>query len=322
MTATHQQLGNGNRTMRAARLHAFEGIDGIRLDTVSRPEPGPGEVLVQVHAAGVNPVDWKIADGMGRHIPGFELPHTLGCDVSGVVVDLGPQVTAFAIGDEVFGYTSLARPGCYAHFVIARPDELALKPASLSHVEAAAIPVAGLTAWEAMFDAAGLSAGQTVLIHAAAGGVGSIAVQLAKARGARVIGTASGSNEALVRSLGADEFINYRETEFDEAVQGVDVVFDTIGGETQSRSFQVLRPNGFLVSVVSPPDPGDTRRAGVRSGFIAVRTNGARLAEIVDLVNSGQVRAEVARKFPLEQVVDALRESQAGRTRGKLIVEP
>ncbi len=306
-------------TMRAARLHAHTGVEGIRLDEIDRPSPKPGEVLIQVRAAGVNPVDWKIAGEMGRGF-GLTLPHTLGCDMSGVVVEVGGGVDGFKRGDEVFGYTSLEREGAYAEFIVALETELAPKPANLDFEHAAAIPVAALTAWQGLFDMAGLEGGQTVLIHAAAGGVGSIAVQLAKARGARVLGTASARNEQFVRSLGVDEFIDYRSTPFEDVAKDVDVVLDAIGGETQERSFQCLRSGGFLVSIVEPPDQSLAEQHGVRAAFFAVQPDGRRLTEIAGMVERGEVSATVLEVRPLDEVKVALQENQEGHTRGKIVV--
>ena len=308
--------------MRAVRLHEHKGIQGVRVEEVEQPVPGFGEVLLDVRAAGVNPVDWKIAEGELQAMLGHTLPITLGCDVSGTVAAVGADVAGLQVGDEAFGYVSLARCGGYADAVIALPAELARKPEGISHEEAAAIPVAALTSWQALFDTAGLREGQTLLVHAAAGGVGSIAVQLAKARGARVVGTASGGNEEFVRGLGVDRFVDYRSTRFEDAVQHVDVVLDTVGGDTQERSFGVLRRGGHLVSIVHPPDEGLAARHGVSAGFIAVQPDGAQLTEIARMMDARSLRASVARTFPLEDGVDALEQSREGHTRGKLVLVP
>ncbi len=306
-----------SQTMQAVRMHEHVGIDGLRVEEVARPAPGVGEVLIEMKAAGVNPVDWKIAEGFSKEAFNHTLPMALGCEVSGVIAEVGEGVEGFATGDAVFGYLSLMRFGAYAHYVIALPDEIAAKPGDLSHEEAAAIPVGALTSAQALFDTAGLGAGQTVLIHAAAGGVGSAAVQLAKARGATVIGTASGANEAFVRSLGADEFIDYRTTAFEEAVRDVDVVYDTIGGDTQARSFGVLKPGGFLVSILTPPSAELAERHGVKAATLMVAPNGRQLAEIAP-----HVKPTIAQTFPLAETHAALKQSRSGRTRGKLIVLP
>ncbi len=236
--------------------------------------------------------------------------------------ECGDGVEEYNIGDEVFGFVSLMRLGGFADYVIALPEELARKPKTITHAEAAAIPVAGETSWQALFDEAQLGPGQWLLIHAAAGGVGSIAVQLAKAKGAYVIATASAANEEFVSSLGVDEFIDYRTTRFDEALRDIDVVYDTIGGETQARSFSVLKPRGYLVSIVEPPAEELAMRFKVRAAMTVVQPNGAQLANIAALVEEGKVRPSVAKTMPLEDAVAALMESKQGHVRGKLVLVP
>jgi len=307
--------------MQAVRLERYRDEDGLRLADTERPAPGPGEVLVRVRAAGVNPVDWKIADGFGEFL-GLVPPLTLGCELAGDVAALGEGVDAFAVGEPVFGYVSLERCGCYAPYAIALPTEIARKPDDISYARAAAVPVAGETAWQALVETAGLAAGERVLIHAAAGGVGSVGVQLAKSLGASVIGTASGRNEDFVRRLGADGFVDYTAGPFEEAVEPVDVVFDTVGGDTLRRSFNVLRPGGRLVSIVEVPDPDWAEQAGVSAEMIAVLPEGVQLAELGAMMSRGELEVHVARRYPLAEALDALAESRAGHVRGKLVVEP
>jgi NADPH:quinone reductase-like Zn-dependent oxidoreductase len=242
-------------TMRAVRLHAFGGPDVLKIEETPRPEPKSGEVLIRVHGAGVNPVDWKIREGYTNH----KLPLVPGWDVAGVIEKVGPEVTSLKPKDEVYGYFDLSRNGAYADYVAVPAEEVALKPKSLDFTKAAAVPLAALTAWQGLFDVGGLKPGQKVLIHAAAGGVGSFAVQFAKWKGAHVIGTASGRNVQFVRELGADEVIDYTKTAFEEAVDNVDLVFDTMGGETQKRSWQVLK-KGRHSRFDSRPAPTKGRR--------------------------------------------------------------
>lgn len=309
-----------NKRQRAVRLDAASGLEAVHLDAIERPVPGDGEVVVAVRAAGVNPVDWKIAEGAAAYF-GLELPATLGCELSGVVVEAQDDSGRLSPGDEVFGYVSLERCGAFADYALALPEELAAKPAGLTHTEAAALPVAGETSWQALFDTAGLTDGQRVLIHAASGGVGSVGVQLAKARGAYVIGTASAANERFVRALGVDEFIDYRSTRFEAVVSDVDVVYDTVGGETQQRSYAVLKRGGRLVSIVEEPDPETAAGHGVRAEMIGVKPNGAELARIGDLVVASKLRPEIARVYALEDAPAALAESRRGHVRGKLVLE-
>lgn len=307
--------------MEAVRLVRYRDAQGVSLQRIPRPVPGVGEVLVRVRAAGVNPVDWKIADGFGEFL-GLVTPLTLGCEFAGEVAALGEGVRGFEVGDPVFGYVSLERCGAYASYVIALPAEIAPKPADIPYAEAAAVPVAGETAWQALVETARLQAGERVLIHAAAGGVGSLGVQLAKSLGATVIATASGRNEAFVRDLGADEFVDYTAGAFEEAVAPVDVVFDTVGADTLGRSFNVLKPGGRLVSIVQVPDTDQAAQAGVAAEMIAVLPEGVQLAKLGDMVSRGELRVHVARRYPLAETKDALAESRAGHVRGKLVVEP
>ena len=307
-------------TMKAVRIHDYGGPEVILYDEVPRPEPAADEVLVNVQAAGVNPVDWKIREGLGREWFGHRLPLTLGCDLAGVVESTGDSVKAFKPGDAVYGYVNLARCGAYAEYAIARESEITLKPQALDFTQAAAIPVGALTSWQALFDVARLTSGQKVLIHAAAGGVGHLAVQLAKAKGAFVIGTVSTKNTEFARGLGVDELIDYRATRFEDVVNDADVVFDTIGEETQERSFKVLKRGGGLVSAVSEPPEDDCQRHGIRGYMVAVQPNADQLAEISALIESGRLTPTVATAMPLENARQAHELSQSGHTRGKIIL--
>ena len=242
-------------TMKAVRIHSYGGPEVLVYEDAPRPQPEPNDVLVRVHAAGINPVDWKIREGYGKDRLGHRLPLILGWDLSGVVEAVGPGVERLKVGDEVYSRPDISRDGAYAEYIAIRESLAALKPKSIDHVHAAAIPLAAMTAWQALFDAAGLSRGQRVLIHAAAGGVGSFAVQIAKWKGAYVIGTASTRNQDFLRELGVDSAIDYQSVAFETVVRDVDVVLDTIGGDTQARSWMVLKKGGVLVSTVSPPSP-------------------------------------------------------------------
>src|SRR2546430_10272701 len=256
-------------TMKAVQIHAFGGPEVMQYEDVPQPQPKANEILVRVHAAGVNPVDWKIREG---HLSGA-LPMIMGIDFSGVVESVGAGVTKYRSGDAVFGQVA-DESGSYAEYAVAMESDIARKPEGLDHIRAAALPVAGLTPWQALFDTANLSAGQKVLIHGAAGGVGSFAVQFAKWKGARALGTASGDHVEQVRQLGADEVIDYRKTKFEEVARDVDVVLDTIGGETQERSWQVLKRGGVLVSLVQPPSVEKAAARGAR-GFLAGKSQTA-----------------------------------------------
>lgn len=306
--------------MKAIQMNSYGGADVLSYDDVPTPEPQADEVLVRVHAAAVNPVDWKIREGYFKGMMPHQLPLILGSEFSGVVAGVGANVSACKAGDEVYGYCSLARCGAYAEFVAVKETEIAVKPSSIDFMNAAAIPVGALTAWQA-FAMAGLSAGQTVLIHAAAGGVGSLAVQIAKARGAHVIGTASARNAEFVKSLGADEVIDYTTTKFEDVVNGADMVFDLIGGETQARSFGVLKAGGWLVSAVGPPSPEESEKHGVKSAMVMVQPNAPELKEVTALVEAGKLKTFVETVLPLSEARQAHELSQSGRTRGKIVLQ-
>jgi NADPH:quinone reductase-like Zn-dependent oxidoreductase len=306
--------------MSAIRIHGFGGREVLQLEPAARPAPSEGELLVRVHAAGVNPVDWKIRKSGARGWLDVKLPYTPGFDVSGVVEQVGAGVTRFRPGDPVFAFIDLARGGAYAEFAIVREDEAAAKPQRISHVEAAAMPLVALTAWQALFETADLQPGQTVLIHAGAGGVGSVAVQLAKWKGAKVIATASRDNHDFLRGIGADEVIDYRSQKFDELVKNVDVVLDSVGGKTHVDSYKVLRRGGILVSIVGETLPQQAEEIGVRSTAILVHPAADQLAQIAKLIDDGRVKPVVSHVFPLSDVARAHEQSETGRTRGKIVL--
>lgn len=305
-------------TMKAVQIHSFGGPEVLQFEDAPRPEPGAHQVLVRVHAAGVNPVDWKIREGKLGQIP---LPSIMGSDFSGEIEALGPRVEEFRVGEPVFGSVA-DESGSYAQYCLAPVSHIVEKPKQIDHVTAAAIPVPAMTAWQALFDEAKLGPGQRVLIHAASGGVGNFAVQFAKWKGAHVIGTASGPNEQLVRDLGADEFIDYRKTRFEEAVRDVDVVFDTVGGDTQERSWKVLKKGGVLVSIVQPPSEQSAKAHNVRGIFMredATRTS--ELTQISKLIANGQIKVNVETILPLRDARKAQELSQTGHARGKIVLK-
>lgn len=309
-------------TMKAVRIHAYGGPEVLRYEDVSVPEPGPGEVRVRVCAVGVNPMDWMVREGYLREVVPYPLPLVPGWDISGVVAAVGPETTRFAVGDAVYGMADLNRNGGYAEYAVVREGELAPKPPSLDHVHAAAVPLTALTAWQALFDTAQLSAGQTVLIHGAAGGVGSFAVQLARLRGAYVVGTASSANVEFLRDLGAERVIDYTTTSFEEHVHDADIVLDTIGGDVRERSWSVLRRGGILVSLRNPPPSEQTaRERGVRGAFVFVRPDTAALAQITTLIEAGHIRPVVSAVYPLVAAGEAQERNRGGHTRGKLVVQ-
>lgn len=308
-------------TMKAVAMHAYGGPEVLKYEDAARPDPATGEVLVRVHAAAVNPVDWKVRAGHLRGFLNYSLPLIPGWDLSGVVEATGAGVTDWKQGDAVYARPDLRRNGAYAEYIAVRASELGHKPRSIDHVQASAIPLACLTAWQALFDAGGLKAGQRVLIHAAAGGVGTFAVQLAKWKGAHVVGTASERNHAFLRELGADEVIDYTKTNFEEVVRDVDVVLDTLAGQTRDRSWNVLKKDGILVSILGQPSPDDAAQRGVRAAGVFVEPNQAQLGEIAKLVDSGKLRPIIETALPLAQAARAHEMNQTLHTRGKIVLQ-
>lgn len=310
--------------MRAVVVDRYGDPDVLSVVRRDVPEPLPTEIRVRVAAAGVNPVDWKTRAGRGMAPVLGDPPVVLGWDVAGVVDAVGPGVTRFAVGDRVFGMPWFPREaGAYAEFVTAPSRHFAACPAELNDVAAAALPLAGLTAWQCLVDIARLDRGQRVLIHAAAGGVGHLAVQIAKSRGAYVIGTASSAKHRLLGELGMDEAINYQGTRFEQVVEPVDVVLDLVGGDVAMRSLRALRPGGLLITVPSLPESDvivAAREQGVRVTGMLVEPDGRALEELASLVREGRLRPLVERTFPLEEAEAAHRLGEKGRTTGKIVL--
>jgi NADPH:quinone reductase-like Zn-dependent oxidoreductase len=297
--------------MQAVVLHETGGPDVLRLEETERPEPGDGELLIKVRAASVNPIDWKFRRGLADK----QLPAVLGSDVSGTVEV--SRAEGFAEGDEVFGF---AASGGYAEFATAPAALTAKKPAGVSYEQAAAIPVAGLTAWQALFDRGGLERGQTALIAGAAGGVGHFAVQFAKLAEARVIGTGSSRNRDFVLGLGAEEYVDYTQQNVAEAVSGVDVAFDTVGGETTQSLLPAVREGGILVTIAGAPPTDAARERGLRAELLVTSPSSEQLTRIADLVAAGDVRVELAEVIALAEVQRAHELSESGHTRGKIVL--
>ncbi|MEO7557692.1 MAG: NADP-dependent oxidoreductase [Gammaproteobacteria bacterium] len=306
--------------MKSIRIHAYGGTEVMVYEDAPRPTPARGDVLVRVHAAGVNPVDWKVREGRLQGRVNHRLPLILGWDVAGVVEELGVGVTHIKVGDAVYARPDIARDGAYAEYIAVRAAELALKPRSLDFIHAAAVPLAALTAWQSLFDAAGLRAGQSVLIHAGAGGVGHFAVQLARWRGARVVATASKSNAEFLRGLGADEVIDYHDTPFEDAVTDMDVVLDTQGGAIYERSWRVLKKGGIIVSLINQPSAELAEQYGAHAAYVFVQPNAEQLTQIAGLIDGGIVKPVVETVFPLAEARQAHALIQAGHTRGKIVL--
>jgi len=309
-----------SQTMKAVRIHNYGGPDVLKYEDAPRPQPREGEVLIRVHAAGVNPADWKVREGHLKQFVQHNFPVILGWDLSGVVQKVGNGVSRFKKGDEVFSKPDTSRDGAYAEYVVVRESEIARKPKSLHHVYAAAVPLAGLTAWQALFDVAQLKRRQHVLIHGGSGGVGHLAIQFAKSRGVYVFATASTKNQDLLHRLGVDHPIDHTSQRFEEIARDVDVVLDTIGGDTQERSWKMLKKGGILASLVQPPSEQKAKAFGVRGAFVWSQQNGSQLAEISALIDSGNLKVVLDRIVPLSEARRAHELSQNGHARGKIVL--
>lgn len=308
--------------MKAIVFEQYGGPDVLELREVPRPFLRANDVLIEVHAASVNPVDWKIRAGHLREMIHYDLPVIPGWDAAGVVVDAGPEVERFKKGDAVFSRTDIARNGTYAEYVAVDEKYVALKPSVLSYEEAASIPLVGLTAWQALVDYAGIKKGDRVLIHAGAGGVGAFGIQLAKDFCCYVTTTCSTPNVEFVRSLGADHVIDYTKSDFSTELQDFDVVFDTVGGEIYKKSFKVLkRQQGVIVSILEQPDHDLADRARVRAGYLFMHPDGMELANIGELIERGLIKPTVENVFPLAEARKAHELSESGHARGKIVIK-
>jgi NADPH:quinone reductase-like Zn-dependent oxidoreductase len=320
------------------------GKDGLRAAEVPEPEVGDGDVLVKVSAASVNPLDSMVRNGQFKQLLKYRTPFVLGHDVAGVVTSVGSAVRDFQVGDEVYARPRDLRIGTFAEYIAIDQDDVAPKPDSLTLHEAAAVPLVALAAWQALVDRAQVKAGQKVLIHAGAGGLGSTVIQLAKHLGATVATTASGKNAELVRRLGADVVVDYKNENFADVLSGYDVVLDSLGGENLEKSLMVLKPGGHAISVAGPPDPGfakqlgapkymgavmgllsrkihkQARKLGVSYSFLFMQANGAQLRELATLYDSGHLRPVIGKTFPLDQTLEAVTYAEQGRASGKVII--
>ncbi|MER5488763.1 NADP-dependent oxidoreductase [Streptomyces sp. NPDC002812] len=331
--------------MKAFMVEKFGDAAGMRAAEIPDPQVGADDVLVKIHAAGVNPLDMKIRNGDLKAILPYRLPLVLGNDLAGTVVRVGSSVDRFAVGDEVYARPDKDRIGTFAELLAVHQDDLAPKPATLTMTEAASLPLVALTAWQALVKRAHVQPGQKVFIHAGAGGLGSIAVQLAKALGAHVATTASTAKVDLVKELGADEVIDYRTQDFTEILHGYDVVLDSLGGEDLAKSLRVLKPGGQAISVAGPPDPAtarelganpalrlamtalsfktrrDAKRHGVTYSFLFMKASGDQLRELTPLIDAGKVRPVVDRVFPFDETLQAIEYVEKGRAKaGKVVV--
>lgn len=306
--------------MKAVFIESYGGQNVLQYGDQPIPEINDNEALIKVVATSVNPVDWKVREGYLGEMIHHEFPLILGWDISGIIENIGKNVSQFNIGDEVYSRPALEKNGAYAEYVAIKADELALKPTTKSFIESAALPLTGITAWEAIINTVKIEKGQSILIHAGSGGVGSIAVQLAKWRGAYVYSTTSKSNIDMVKSLGADEVIDYENLDFRDVVSEVDAVFDTIGGTVQENSWSVIKTGGILVSITQQPSQETAKRLNINGKFIFIEPNASILKELALLVDSGIVRPIIGREFSLKNIADAHKLSESGRAKGKIVI--
>ena len=313
--------------MKAMIIEEYGGPQNLKEAEVPDPAPGDDQVLIEIVCAGVNPVDWMIREGLAAEAYPFEFPIILGSDAAGTIAAVGRNVADFAVGEKVFVASSKESDpnGSYAEYIAADAVSVAPIPGNLSFAQAAGVPLAALTAWQALFDFAGLAAGNAVLVHAGAGGVGSFAIQFAKHAGATVLTTASRVNHGYVTELGADVAVDYRAEDVVAAVKathqgGIDVVLDTVGGEAQRAAFAVLKPGGVLVSIVEPPDPALAEQHRVKADDIVYSADGRQLREIAALIEAGAVKPAAIKEIPLDEAARAQVASRAGHVRGKLVL--
>jgi NADPH:quinone reductase-like Zn-dependent oxidoreductase len=308
-------------TMKAVRIHSYGEPEVLRYEEAPRPEAGAGEALVRVHATSVNPFDWKVRRGYLAGYFNHSLPLIIGWDLSGVVEAVGEGVTSLAPGDAVFGQADITRDGAHAEYVSVNAGLLVRKPDSVSHAEAAALPLAGNAAWRCVMGTGNVREGQTVLIHGAAGGVGTFAVQLAKRRGARVIGTASANHLDFLRELGVDDVVNYNVTRFEESVPEVDLVIDTIGGETQQRSWKICKSGGAMLSLVEAPSAEEGSARGVRHELIGAYPDPSIMSELAALASAGELRPVISATLALAEAQEGHRLSEGMHARGKIVLQ-
>jgi NADPH:quinone reductase-like Zn-dependent oxidoreductase len=315
---SHSARADEKPTMKAVVAHQYGGPEVLKFEEVPRPEPKENEALVRVIASSVNPADPLTLSGKYAQAFGTHLPLIPGYDIAGIVEKTGSNVTKFKVGDAVYGYPTFG--GGWADYVIIKEWEVAPKPKSLNFVESASVPMGALTAWQALVDVAQLQSGQTVLVHGGSGGVGSFAVQIAKARGARVIATASTANQDLLKQLGADVAVDYTKTRFEDVAKNVDAVLDPVGKETLARSYGAVKKGGIVMCLVALPDRAELQKRGIRGAAISVHPDAADLAEIARLIDAGKIKPIVTQVLPLSQAVAAQRQAATHHTRGKIVL--
>jgi NADPH:quinone reductase-like Zn-dependent oxidoreductase len=315
---SHSARAEEKPMMKAVVAHEYGAPEVLKFEEVPRPEPKEDEALVRAIASSVNPADPLTLSGKYAREFGTHLPLIPGYDIAGVVEKTGANVTKLKVGDAVYGYPTFG--GGWADYVTVKEGEVAAKPRSLKFVEAAAVPMGALTAWQALVDVAKLQPGQTVLIHGGSGGVGSFAIQIAKARGARVIATASTANQDLLKQLGADVAVDYTKTKFEDVAKDVDAVLDPVGKETLARSYGEVKKGGIVISLVARPDPVELKKRGIHGAAISVHPDAEDLAEIARLIDAGKVKPVVTQVLPLSEAIAAQEQAATHHTRGKVVL--
>lgn len=308
-------------TMKAIVVREFGGPEVLKLEDVARPEPKENEILVKVIAAGVNPVDAYVRQGMFAKRGLDNRPAIIGSDIAGVVEKAGTNIKNFKPGDAVYCYLAVTRGGAYAEFAIAKESETALKPKNINFGEAAAVPLAGTTAWQALVDTANIDKGQTVLIHGGSGGVGTFAVQIAKARGAKVIATASTDHQELLKRLGVDQPIDYTKTKFEDVVKDVDLVLNCVRADALSHSYRVVKKGGMIVSITDEPDQNECAKYGITCSRMGAHPDAKALEELTKLIEAGKVKPIVSQTFPLAEASKAHQEIETHHTAGKIVLK-
>jgi NADPH:quinone reductase-like Zn-dependent oxidoreductase len=316
--AVHAAPADEKPMMKAVVAHEYGAPELLKFEEVARPEPKEDEALVRVIASGVNPADPLTLSGKYAREFGTRLPLIPGYDIAGIVEKTGAKVTKLKAGDSVYGYPTFG--GGWAEYITVKEWEVAAKPKSLNFAEAAAVPMGALTAWQALVDTAQLQAGQTILVHGGSGGVGSFAVQIAKARGARVIATASTANQDFLKQLGADVTVDYTKTKFEDVAKDVDAVLDPIGKETLARSYGVVKKGGIVMSLVARPDPVELEKHGIRGAAISVHSDAGDLTEIARLIDAGKLKPIVTQVLPLSEAIAAQQQAATHHTRGKIVL--
>jgi len=306
--------------LKAVIIENYGGIDELKYTEINEPNLKDNDVLIEIAATSVNPIDWKLRKGYLKGMLQYDFPFILGLDAAGTIKEVGKNVTKFKIGDNVFTRPDITRNGTYAEYVAVDENLVAKKPENLSFEEAASIPLVGLTSWQCLVDFADIKQGDKVLIHAGAGGVGSFAIQLAKSFGAWVVTTCSTRNVEFVKSLGADKVIDYRNEDFTQVLADMDIVFDTLGGDIQTQSYDVLKEDGKLVSIAGQPDQELAQARKVKAGFVFLEPDGEQLAKIGEMIEQRKIRANVGTVMKLEEIHEAHRLSETHHAKGKIVL--